>query len=108
MKSEIRRVVKLTYCSHILELITDNVQEGDPSESILQLLLNTFYVIARNNQSIELITRVFELRFMLCFGYELHVISCMNCDKTDTDKMYFDLDNSGLVCSECVQPKREE
>jgi DNA repair protein RecO (recombination protein O) len=103
---EIRNdIVKLTYCSHILELITDNVQEGDPSESILQLLLNTFYVIAKTDRSLELITRVFELRFMSLLGYEPHVISCMNCHKTDAEKMYFDIDNSGIVCGECVNKK---
>ncbi|MHB8064273.1 MAG: DNA repair protein RecO, partial [Ruminiclostridium sp.] len=68
-------------------------------------LLNTFYVIAKTDRPIELITRVFELRFMALLGYEPHVINCMNCNKTDTEKMYFDLDNSGLVCSECVNPK---
>lgn len=103
---EIRNdIVKLTYCSHILELIMDNVQEGDPCERILQLLLNTFYVIAKTNRSLELITRVFEFRLMALLGYEPHVISCINCDKTDDENMYFDLDNSGLVCRECVNLK---
>ncbi len=95
-------IVKLTHCSHILELITDNVQEGEPSESILQLLLNTFYVIAKTNRSLDLITRVFELRFMSLLGYEPHVISCLNCSRTDDENMYFNLDSSGLVCSQCV------
>jgi DNA repair protein RecO (recombination protein O) len=62
---EIRNdIEKLTYCTHILELITDNVQEGESSEDILRLLLNTFYVIAKTNRSLELVTRVFELRLM--------------------------------------------
>jgi len=103
---EIRNdIEKLTYCSHILELITDNVQEGEPSEDILRLLLNTFYVIAKTNRSLELVTRVFELRFMSLLGYEPNVSSCISCNKTDTEKMYFDFDNSGLVCSECVSSK---
>jgi DNA repair protein RecO (recombination protein O) len=103
---EIRNdIVKLTYCSHILELITDNVQEGDPSERILQLLLNTFYVIAKTDRSLELITRVFEFRFMSLLGYEPHVTNCINCKKADSEYMYFDFDKSGLVCSECVNLK---
>lgn len=103
---EIRNdIVKLTYCSHILELIVDNVQEGEPSEKILQLLLNTLYVIAKTDRSLELITRVFEFRFMSLLGYEPHVTSCINCDKTDDEKMYFDIDSSGLVCSDCVNRK---
>ncbi|PYG88562.1 DNA replication and repair protein RecO [Ruminiclostridium sufflavum DSM 19573] len=100
---EIRNdIVKLTYCSHILELAADNVQEGEPSEEILQLLLNTLYVIAKTSRSLDLITRVFELRLMALLGYEPHVISCVSCNKTEDKKMFFDLDSSGLVCSECV------
>ena len=103
---EIRNdIVKLTYCSHILELISDNVQEGEPSESVLQLLLNTLYVIAKTDRSLELITRVFELRLMALLGYEPHVTSCINCNKTNDEKVFFDLDNSGLVCSECVNKR---
>ncbi len=103
---EIRNdIVKLTYCSHILELITENVQEGEPSENVLQLLLNTLYVIAKTNRSLDLVTRVFEFRLMALLGYEPHVISCINCNNTSDEKMFFDLDSSGLVCSECVNRK---
>ena len=100
---EIRNdIVKLTYCSHMLELIMDNVQEGEPSGRVLQLLLNTLYVIANTDRSPELVTRVFELRLMALLGYEPHILSCMKCNKTQEENMYFDLDNSGLVCGECV------
>lgn len=103
---EIRNdIYKLTYSSHILDLIYDNVQEGEPSESILRLLLNTLYVIAKTERPLELVTRVFELRLMALLGYEPQVSGCINCNKTDDENMYFDLDNSGIVCGECVNPK---
>lgn len=102
---EIRNdIVKLTYCSHMLELITDNIQEGEPSGRVLQLLLNTLYVISNTDKSPELVTRVFELRLMALLGYEPHTASCINCNKTEDENMYFDLDNSGLVCRECANP----
>lgn len=105
---EIRNdIVKLTYCSHILDLILDNVQEGDPSESILQLLLNTLYVISKTNRSLELIIRVFELRLMSLLGYEPQVDSCIICNKNDDSNMYFDFNNSGLVCSDCINSKEK-
>ncbi len=100
---EIRNdIYKLTYSSHILELIYDNVQEGDPSESVLKLLLNTLYVIAKTDRPLELVTRVFELRLMALLGYEPHVTGCVNCNKTEDDNMFFDLDNSGIVCKQCA------
>jgi DNA repair protein RecO (recombination protein O) len=103
---EIRNdIVKLTYCSHILEIIMDNVQEGEASGDILQLLLNTLYVISKTDRPLNLITRVFELRLMALLGYEPHVISCANCNSTEDENMYFDLDSSGLVCKECINLK---
>ncbi len=103
---EIRNdIEKLTYCSHILELISDNVQEGEPSEEILRLLLNTLYVISKTNRPLKLITVVFELRLMSLLGYEPHVISCVNCGKAQDESMYFDFDSSGLVCKDCLNRK---
>lgn len=103
---EIRNdIIKLTYCSHIVELISDNVQEGEPSLEILRLLLNTLYVISKTDRPLNLITRVFELRLMALLGYEPHVKGCTNCGKTEAEQMYFDLENSGLVCSDCVTSK---
>jgi DNA repair protein RecO (recombination protein O) len=103
---EIRNdIEKLTYCSHILELITDNVQEGEPAGEILRLLLNTLYVISKTDRPLKLVTRVFELRLMSLLGYEPHVIGCVSCGKTDDDNMSFDLDSSGLVCKDCLNRK---
>ncbi|HEX2926915.1 MAG TPA: DNA repair protein RecO [Ruminiclostridium sp.] len=103
---EIRNdIVKLTYCSHILELIQDNAQEGEPSGEVLQLLLNTLYVISKTERPLNLVTRVFELRLMSLLGYEPHVISCVNCGKAQDENMFFDFDNSGLVCKDCLNPK---
>lgn len=100
---EIRNdIYKLTYSSHILELISDNVQEGEPSEDILQLLLNTLYVIAKTDRPLELITRVFEIRMMSLLGYEPQVNCCIGCNGKDDENLYFDFDNSGFVCSKCV------
>ncbi len=100
---EIRNdIYKLTYSSHILDLISDNVQEGEPSEDILKLLLNTLYVIAKTDRPLELVTRVFELRLMALLGYEPQVAGCIGCNTSQDENMYFDLDNSGIVCKECV------
>lgn len=100
-------IEKLTYCSHILELILDNIQEGEPSLEILQLLLNTLYVISKTDRSLELIIRVFELRLMSLLGYEPQVNGCLCCNKKEDTNMYFDFHNSGLICSECVDLKEK-
>lgn len=103
---EIRNdIVKLTYCSHILELVSDNVQEGEPSEEVLRLLLNTLYVISKTNRPLNLVTRVFELRLMSLLGYEPHVINCVNCGKAQDEDMFFEFDSSGIVCRDCLNLK---
>lgn len=103
---EIRNdIVKLTYCSHILELIEDNIQENEPSHEILQLLLNTLYVIAKTDKPVELVTRIFEIRLMALLGYEPNVAGCINCGKDDEEGMYFDFDSSSVVCPQCFNRK---
>lgn len=101
---EIRNdIVKLTYCSHILELVNDNIVENDPSSEILQLVLNTLFIIARKDRALELIIRIFELRLMCLLGYEPQVVYCMQCEKGIDSDAYFDFDNSSIVCKNCTK-----
>jgi DNA repair protein RecO (recombination protein O) len=67
---EIRNdVVRLTYSAYITDIVNDLIQEEQPAAKSLQLLLNTFYMLSKTDKSPELITRIFELRFLSILGY---------------------------------------
>lgn len=94
-------VVKLTYSAHILELVNDIIQEEQPAVKTLQLLLNTLHFIDKSDRSSELVTRIFELRFLSILGYAPYVKGCINCGSLETDKISFSFKKCGFLCNSC-------
>lgn len=94
-------VERLTYCSHITEIINDVVQEEQPSYRLLQLYLNTLYMMSKENKSSLLLTRIFELRMLSILGYAPHVKTCKSCNKED-ELEFFSFKNCSLICSKCL------
>jgi len=79
---EIREdLVKLTYAAHINEIVMDNVQEEQPSGKVLQLFLNSLYMLAKTDKSPDLIARVFEIKLMSILGYTPSVMGCLKCGR---------------------------
>lgn len=96
---EIRNdIVKLTYSAHFVELISDAIQENQPSAKLLQLFLNSLYLLTKNQKSPELISRIFELRLLSIIGYAPYVSGCVECGCEDEQNMRFSFDKCGIVC----------
>lgn len=99
---EIRNdIVKLTYTAHILDLINDVVQENQPATRVLQLFLNTLHMLSKTDKSPELITRIFELRFLTILGYSPYVVDCMECGSENLGEMLFSFKKCGFLCHAC-------
>ena len=104
---EIRNdLVKLTYAAHINEIVIDNVQEEQPSSKVLQLFLNSLYMLAKTEKAPEQIARVFEIRLMAILGYAPLVIGCIKCGKEDFTDFSFSFRNCGFLCKECIADDR--
>lgn len=100
---EIRNdLVKLTYAAHINEIVVDNVQEEQPSSKVLQLFLNSLYMLAKTEKAPEQIARVFEIRLMAILGYAPSVIGCIKCGKEDFTDFSFSFINCGFLCKGCI------
>ncbi len=100
---EIRNdVVRLTYSAYITDIVNDLIQEEQPAAKSLQLLLNTFYMLSKTDKSPELITRIFELRFLSILGYAPGVRACTNCGNEETNEIYFSFKRCGLLCGQCL------
>jgi len=97
---EIRNdIIKLTYSAHMIDIISDVIQENQPSSRVLQLLLNTLYMLAKTDRKPELLAKIFEIRLMAILGYTPFVKGCMVCGKDELDKTFFSFKNCGLICS---------
>ncbi len=106
---EIRNdMIRLTYAAHFLDIIMEIIQENQPSPKLLQLLLNSLFMLTRKDKMPELISRIFELRSLTITGYAPHVRNCMICG-CEQEKIYsFSFLKCGFICDreQCLSEDR--
>jgi len=96
---EIRNdMVKLTYAAHFMDIVLEIIQENQPSPKLLQLLLNSLYMLAKTEKPPELVSRVFELRALSSAGFAPHVSSCMICGLEPLKTYSFSFSMCGFIC----------
>ena len=79
---------KLKYAVHINKIIQDVTHENQNCFNILQLLLNTLYVISETDKDLELVLSIFKLRLVSILGFKPKIASCVNCN--EKEKQIFD------------------
>lgn len=91
---------KLNYASYITKIIQDVTDENQNTYKILQLFLNTIYMISESDKNLNLITSVFKIKLMCLLGFMPEVHKCVNCNKIE-NLDYFSFRDSGVKCEEC-------
>lgn len=94
-------IEKLTYAAYILELINDALQENQSSNRLLRLFLNTLHFLSGSEKSPELVTRIFEMRFITLMGYAPVTDCCASCGNL-RNCSGFSFKMNGLVCKNCT------
>lgn len=95
-------LVRLTYAAHMTEIINDVIQENQPATKVLQLFLNSLYMLSKTDKSPLQVVRIFELRLLSIIGYAPSVNSCTNCGSNLIHNMLFSFDKCGFICGDCV------
>ena len=90
---------KLECASNITKIIQDVTYENQNTYKILQLYLNTLYVIANTDMEFKFITSVFRMRLMNLLGFKPRIDRCCVCEKEETKS--FSFKDNGLICEEC-------
>lgn len=93
---------KLEYASHITKIIQDVTDENQNTYKILQLYLNTLYVISETNMDLEFVLSIFKLRLMCILGFTPIIQKCSNCKKEE-NLNYFSLKDNGEKCEICAK-----
>ena len=93
-------VDKLKYAAQVAKIINDITDENQNTYRILQLTLNTIYMISESDKDLDLILSIFKLRLLSIIGFRPIVEKCANCGQ-DTDLSYFSLKDNGLKCKAC-------
>ena len=93
---------KLNNAVYITKIIRDVTEENQNCYKILQLFLNTLYVLSETDKNPDLIISIFKLKLLCFLGFMPKVNECVNCREKKTIK-YFSLKDNGFKCSVCAR-----
>lgn len=91
---------KLKYAMHITKIIQDVTTENQNSYKILQLYLNTLYIISETDKNLDLTISIFKLRLMCYLGFTPRIQNCTECGE-NVNITSFSLSKSGFQCEAC-------
>ena len=95
-------VEKLNYAVTISKMVYDVTEENIPASDILQLFLNSLYVISETDKNLDLIFCIFQIRLLAILGFLPQVAKCVNCDEPMVEEMeefYFSVKDDVVKCS---------
>ncbi len=91
---------KLKYAVHINKIVADVTHENQNCYRILQLLLNTLYVISESNKDLDLVLGIFKMKLLCFLGFTPEINKCTNCNSKDNLE-FFSLRDNGFKCITC-------
>ncbi len=91
---------KLKIAIHINKIIQDVTQENQNCYKILQLYLNTLYMISETEKDIKFILNVFKFRLLCILGYTPRTLKCTSC-KGEEKLTKFSIKDNGFKCEAC-------
>ena len=90
---------KLEVAVNITKMIQDVTDENQNTYKIMQLYLNTLYVLANTEKDILFTQAIFKIKLLSLLGFTPRVEKCCICgEKTIT---HFSLKDSGVKCTNC-------
>lgn len=99
LRSDIERISLAFYFAQVADAVSE---EDYPNPSILTLLLNSLYALARLQKPQTLVKTVFEWRMACMAGYTPDLSGCAVCGNGFPDR--FDVSNGVLLCFGCAAP----
>ena len=93
---------KLKYASYITKIINDVTDENQNTYKILQLYLNTLYMISEEEKNLDFVISVFKIRLCCLLGFMPEIRKCGNC-KEQENLRYFSLRDNCLKCESCAR-----
>ena len=91
---------KLNYAVELCKIVEKVTYENQNTYKIMQLLLNTLYVISETEMNLELVASVFRIRLLCLLGFMPKVDKCIKCDEKEKIS-YFSIADDGFKCEKC-------
>ena len=92
---------KIKYAMHITKIIQDATNENENSYKVLQLYLNTLYMISETSKDMDFILSIFKIKLLCLLGFKPIIEHCTNCGKKE-NLTYFSIKNNGVKCNNCA------
>jgi DNA repair protein RecO (recombination protein O) len=101
-------IVKTAYASYWSELIYLWMAEGEPQEALYRLTLHVLAELDRGNTPVEVLSILFQMRFLSLAGFRPnfdHCHACKTClDQIRHDCVFSDPSRGGIACPTCGVP----
>ena len=91
---------RLNYAVELCKIVDKVTYENQNTYKILQLLLNTLYVISETDKNLDLVASVFRIRLLCLLGFMPKINKCVNCDEQEKITCFSIADN-GFKCTNC-------
>lgn len=92
-------VNKMGYASYVAELINELTTGQQAQPQVFSLLVLTLKLL-NEFAELDLILRAFELKLLALLGYRPHLDSCVKCGGALDQRIKFNLEEGGVVCSQ--------
>lgn len=93
---------KIKYAVHITKIIQDVTTENENTYKILQLYLNTLYIISETDRDMDFILSVFKIKLLCLLGFKPRIEACVECGQKD-NIFHFSIRANGVKCEECFR-----
>lgn len=91
---------KLQNATYITKIINDVTTENENTYKILQLYLNTLYMISESDKNFDFIVSVFKIKLLCLLGFKPKLEQCTICGEKE-NLNYFSIKDNGVKCEEC-------
>ena len=91
---------KLNSAIEITKIVKDVTEENENCYKILQMLLNTLYILSETEKNIDLVISTFKLKLLCFLGFSPRITECVVCKEKNNLK-YFSIKDDGFKCENC-------
>ena len=96
---------KTAYASYWAELINAWLEENEKQQQLFDLFQNVLSELDGGNTPADVLTIIFQMRFLRLSGYRPNIRTCSHCrtrlEAVVQDKFTLDLAKGGILCAEC-------
>ncbi|MBU1341677.1 MAG: DNA repair protein RecO [Proteobacteria bacterium] len=102
-------VFKTAYASYWIELIHLWLEENRVQTDVYDLLLFSLDALHIGTISKEVLSLIFQIRFMSISGFSPNIENCDTCktpvDLIDQKNIWFDFNEGRIICQNCIQKR---